>query len=117
MIVRIEPVELDPIMMLLHECNSHLARNPFEDRILAEALNKALEEIAGSEFMYVRMVPPADNGLSRWTLEWNGWNDEPQRFVAHRGITKPREVRAALPKSVVAALRTLSDRTITLDNS
>lgn len=114
MLVFTKPIELDPIMLLIHESNSPLAQHPFNNRDLADAMNRALADAAGSDFAYIRMIEPEETGLSRWRLEWEAYGWPAGTYTADRGIRTPGEIRKELPYYVVVVLRKLSEKKIYL---
>lgn len=113
MIIHVEPLELDPILLLMHESNNPLAQHPFNNRHLADAMNRALESIAGTDFAFVRMVEPEETGLSRWRLEWEHYGFGAGSYTAGRGDT-PNTIRKALPYHLIPVMRALAGRNLEL---
>lgn len=117
MIVEAKPVVIDPLLLLMHEAPKWVY-HPFDERYLADAMNKALDnEISASgPFSSIRFIPPSDTGLSRWRLEWERWGKEPETYTADRGVTTVAGLREGIPKDVLDVIHRLSRRRIEVQN-
>lgn len=107
-------VQVDPILLLMHEPNDPLAEPPLDEYVLERILNDWLVTHCPDDLFYLRFVPPRDSGLSRWSLEWHAYEDEHlTRWSAPRGLRRPKTIREALPRSIMSAIRALSHSSIT----
>jgi len=115
MILETKPVVVDPLLLLMHEPNDWVY-HPFDDEILAAAMNKALEgELSASgPFSRITFLTPSATGLSRWRLEWERWGAPPETYTADRGVRTITELRAGIPADVLEVVHRLSRRRLEL---
>jgi hypothetical protein len=111
MILETKPVVVDPLLLLMHEPNDWVY-HPFDDDMLAAAMNKVLgyELSASGPFSRIEFITPAASGLSRWRLMWERWGKEPETFTADRGVRTVTDLREGIPADVLEVIHRLSRR-------
>lgn len=117
MIIETRAVVIDPLLLLMHEC-PRWVYHPFDERYLADAMNKALENELSSSgpFSTVYFVPPNESGLSRWSLAWERWGKERESFTADRGVQTVAGLREGIPADVLEVISRLSRRRLEVLN-
>jgi hypothetical protein len=76
---------------------------PFDDASVADAVSDYLRDVLPDDVQHVEVVPPGESGLSRMVLVFKRYRDEREYRFQDR-YQCVAEVRAGLPREVVAAL-------------